>query len=97
MVLLGDEFPNLDVVTNEGPLKLHDYIGSSWLIFFSHPHDFTPVCTTELARAAKLAPEFNQRNVKMIALSCNDVSMVIINHFYDLCNLLKLKKFVVFD
>lgn len=75
VVLLGDEFPNLDVVTNEGPLKLHDYIGSSWLIFFSHPHDFTPVCTTELGRAAKLAPEFAQRNVKMIALSCNDVSM----------------------
>lgn len=77
MVLLGDIFPNEKLVTNEGEFNLHDYIGDSWCIFFSHPHDFTPVCTTELARAAQLAPEFAKRNVKMIALSCNDVSMVI--------------------
>ncbi len=48
---------------------------SSWCIFFSHPHDFTPVCTTELGRAAKLAPEFHKRGFKMIAISCNDCSM----------------------
>lgn len=95
MVLLGDIFPNEKLVTNEGEFNLHDYIGDSWCIFFSHPHDFTPVCTTELARAAQLAPEFAKRNVKMIALSCNDVSMVISRnstHFlysplnYKICN-----------
>lgn len=75
MVLLGETFPNFTANTNEGEITLHNYIGDSWLILFSHPHDFTPVCTTELARAAQLSDEFEKRNVKMLALSCNDVSM----------------------
>jgi 1-Cys peroxiredoxin 6 len=75
MVLLGDVFPNFTALTNEGEIAMHDYIDSSWCILFSHPHDFTPVCTTELARAAQLADEFQKRGVKMIALSCNDASM----------------------
>ena len=72
-VLLGDTFPNFTVQTSEGELELHKFIEGSWCIFFSHPADFTPVCTTELARAAQLAPEFTKRNVKMIALSCDPV------------------------
>lgn len=74
-VLLGQIFPNFNAHTNEGDINFHEYIGDSWCILFSHPHDFTPVCTTELARAAQLAPEFTKRNVKLIALSCNDADM----------------------
>lgn len=70
---LGDEFPNLSVDTTTGQLKLHDYFGSNWGILFSHPKDYTPVCTTELGRAAKFEPEFKKRGVKMIALSCDSV------------------------
>eukprot|EP00800_Vazella_pourtalesii_P012123 TRINITY_DN2881_c0_g1_i1.p1 TRINITY_DN2881_c0_g1~~TRINITY_DN2881_c0_g1_i1.p1 ORF type:complete len:229 (+),score=53.43 TRINITY_DN2881_c0_g1_i1:55-741(+) len=69
---LGSDFPNLDVDTSDGKLKLHDYLGDKWGILFSHPADFTPVCTTELAEVAKLIPEFEKRNVKVIALSCNN-------------------------
>lgn len=75
MVVLGEVFPNFDAMTNEGPVKFHDFIGDSWCILFSHPHDFTPVCTTELGEAARLAPEFGKRGVKMIALSCNTAEM----------------------
>jgi 1-Cys peroxiredoxin 6 len=75
MVLLGEIFPNFKANTNVGEIEIHDYVGDSWCILFSHPHDFTPVCTTELARAAQLAPEFAKRNVKLLALSCNDVEM----------------------
>jgi 1-Cys peroxiredoxin 6 len=75
MILLGDIFPNLRLHTSKGEFDMHEYIGDSWCILFSHPHDFTPVCTTELAKAAKLAPEFAKRNVKMLALSCNDIEM----------------------
>jgi 1-Cys peroxiredoxin 6 len=75
MILLGDIFPNFHARTNEGEIDFHDFIGDSWCILFSHPHDFTPVCTTELARAAQLHPEFARRNVKMIGLSCNDSEM----------------------
>ncbi len=73
VVLLGSIFPDFPAITNEGETTMHEYIGNSWTILFSHPHDYTPVCTTELARAAQLAPKFTERGVKMIALSCNDV------------------------
>ncbi|XP_038613996.1 peroxiredoxin-6 [Tachyglossus aculeatus] len=72
-LLLGDEAPNFEADTTYGPLRFHDYLGDSWGILFSHPRDFTPVCTTELGRAARLAPEFAKRNVKMIALSIDTV------------------------
>jgi alkyl hydroperoxide reductase subunit AhpC len=72
-LFLGEEFPNLEVKTQNGDFKLHDYQGDSWLMFFSHPRDFTPVCTTELGRVAKLLPEFEKRNCKVIALSCDSL------------------------
>jgi len=72
-MLLGAIFPNLAVETSHGFMKLYDYQGSGWLIFFSHPADFTPVCTTELARVVKLGAEFDKRGCKMIALSCDSV------------------------
>ena len=72
-MLLGSTFPNLEVDTTHGTLKLHQYQGNSWLMFFSHPADFTPVCTTELGNAAKNMEEFKKRNVKLIALSCDSV------------------------
>ena len=75
MLVLGDIFPNFHAITNEGEFNFHDFIGDSWVVLFSHPHDFTPVCTTELARAAQLKDEFAKRGVKMIALSCNDAEM----------------------
>nr|ADI78069.1 peroxiredoxin 6 [Sparus aurata] len=72
-ILLGDEFPNFEADTTVGRIKFHDFLGSSWRILFSHPRDFTPVCTTELACAAKLTDEFKKRGVKMIALSIDSV------------------------
>ncbi|XP_047229751.1 peroxiredoxin-6 [Girardinichthys multiradiatus] len=72
-VLLGEEFPNFEADTTSGRIKFHDFLGDSWGILFSHPRDFTPVCTTELARAAKLSDEFKKRGVKMIALSIDSV------------------------
>lgn len=72
-LFLGDDFPNLDVQTQKGDFKIHDYQADSWLIFFSHPRDFTPVCTTELGRVAKLSNEFEKRNTKVMALSCDTV------------------------
>jgi len=70
---LGDEFPNFDADTTIGPIKFHDWLGDSWGILFSHPKDFTPVCTTELGRVAELTDEFKKRGIKMIALSCDSV------------------------
>lgn len=69
---LGDVFPNFEAETNEGDIKFYDWLGDSWGILFSHPADYTPVCTTELGNAAKLVPEFEKRGVKLIALSCDD-------------------------
>ncbi|TVZ25546.1 peroxiredoxin [Gillisia sp. Hel_I_86] len=70
---LGDKAPNFDADTSEGKLNLYDYLGDSWGILFSHPADYTPVCTTELGTAARYKPEFDKRNVKMIALSVDGV------------------------
>jgi len=72
-ILLGDVFPNFDADTTVGKIKFHDFLGDSWGVLFSHPRDFTPVCTTELACAAKVTDEFKKRNVKMIALSIDSV------------------------
>jgi thioredoxin-dependent peroxiredoxin len=66
---LGDEAPNFTAETTDGTLDLYDYLGDSWGVLFSHPKDFTPVCTTELGRVAALKPEFDKRNVKVLGLS----------------------------
>ena len=70
---IGDTIPNLEVETNQGRLKLYDFIGDSWTIIFSHPGDFTPVCTTELGKMAAYASKFAERGVKLLGLSCDDV------------------------
>ncbi|KAK0606796.1 hypothetical protein LWI29_004503 [Acer saccharum] len=71
---IGDTIPNLEVDTNQGRIKLHDFIGDSWTIIFSHPGDFTPVCTTELGKMAAYASKFAERGVKLLGLSCDDVN-----------------------
>ncbi|ESP00876.1 hypothetical protein LOTGIDRAFT_225601 [Lottia gigantea] len=73
MVNLGDVFPNFDADSTIGKIQFHDWLGDGWAILFSHPADYTPVCTTELGRVVKLTPEFEKRGVKLIALSCDDV------------------------
>ncbi len=70
---LGDIAPNFTATTSLGTLNLHDYLGEDWGVLFSHPADFTPVCTTELGKTAALATEFAKRNVKPIAISVDDV------------------------
>lgn len=66
---LGDTVPNFDAATTEGNINFYDYLGESWGVLFSHPADYTPVCTTELGRTAQLKEEFAKRNVKVLAVS----------------------------
>jgi len=70
---LGDVAPDFEADTTEGHIKFHDYVGDSWVVFFSHPKDFTPVCTTELGYMAKIKHEFDKRNVKLLGISVDSV------------------------
>src|ERR1700677_1951363 len=71
---IGDVAPDFEAQTTEGTLRLHEWLGSGWGVLFSHPKDYTPVCTTELGYMAKIKPEFDKRHVKIIGLPADPVS-----------------------
>ncbi|MEA2292307.1 MAG: thioredoxin-dependent peroxiredoxin [Acidimicrobiia bacterium] len=71
---IGDTAPDFEAQTTQGPIRFHDWIGDSWAVLFSHPKDFTPICTTELGYMAKIEPEFQRRGVKVIGLSVDGLN-----------------------